>query len=287
MKAKALNIIKAALVAAFWLLVWYFISAYVNREILVPSPQKTWETFLALALTEKFQRSVASSLLRVLMGYALALVFGCVGAVLSYRFRFFETLTSPLLNLVRAVPVASFIILALVWIKTNDLPVFISFFMVLPIIWDNMLHAMRGVEKPALEAAAVDGAGKWGQIIYIIIPNLAPAFLASAVTGLGFAWKSGIAAEVICRPADSIGGMLASAKNYLESAEVFALTATVIALSLIFETLLKYLYKVWAQKREERGFFEKKPGKKLYENKKAENKDTPESKTPPSRRKYL
>ncbi len=250
MKAKALSIIKAALVAAFWLLVWYFISAYVNREILVPSPQKTWETFLALALTEKFRRSVASSLLRVLMGYALALVFGCVGAVLSYRFRFFETLTSPLLNLVRAVPVASFIILALVWIKTNDLPVFISFFMVLPIIWDNMLHAMRGVEKPALEAAAVDGAGKWGQIIYIIIPNLAPAFLASAVTGLGFAWKSGIAAEVICRPADSIGGMLASAKNYLESAEVFALTATVIALSLIFETLLKYLYKVWVKNRE-------------------------------------
>ncbi len=250
MKAKILNVIKAAFIAAFWILVWHFISAYVNREILVPSPQKTFETFLSLLGTEKFHAAVAHSLLRVLTGYALALLFGCVGAVLSYRFRFFEQLTSPLLNLVRAVPVASFIILALVWIKTNELPVFISFFMVLPIIWDNMLHGMRGVDKPALEAAAVDGAGKWKQIIYIILPNLAPAFLSSAVTGLGFAWKSGIAAEVICRPADSIGGMLASAKNYLESAEVFALTATVIALSLIFETLLKYLYRLWAKKRE-------------------------------------
>jgi NitT/TauT family transport system permease protein len=70
------------------------------------------------------------------------------------------------------------------------------------------------------------------------------------VTGLGFAWKSGIAAEVICRPAESLGGMLASAKNYLESAEVFAITATVIALSLIIETLFKYCYRVWAKKRE-------------------------------------
>jgi NitT/TauT family transport system permease protein len=113
-----------------------------------------------------------------------------------------------------------------------------------------MLQAMRGVDRPALEAAAVDGAGKWGQIFFIILPNLVPAFLSSAVTGLGFAWKSGIAAEVICRPADSIGGMLASAKNYLESAEVFALTATVIALSLIFETLIKYLYRLWAKKRD-------------------------------------
>jgi NitT/TauT family transport system permease protein len=250
MKDNALKIIKAVLITAFWILIWHFISEYVNREILVPSPKKTLETFFALAGTEKFGTAVAHSLLRVLTGYALALVFGCAGAVFSFRFRFFEELTTPLLNLVRAVPVASFIILALVWIKTNELPVFISFFMVLPIIWDNMLQAMRGVDRPALEAASVDGAGKWGQIFFIILPNLVPAFLSSAVTGLGFAWKSGIAAEVICRPADSIGGMLASAKNYLESAEVFALTATVIALSLIFETLIKYLYRLWAKKRD-------------------------------------
>ena len=250
MKTKLLSIIKAAFIAAFWICIWYFISAYVNREILVPSPKKTLETFIELAGTEKFQLSVAHSLMRVLLGFLLAMLGGCVGAVLSFRFRFFRELTSPLLNLVRAVPVASFIILALVWIKTNSLPLFISFFMVLPIVWDNMLLGMQSVDKPALEASAVDGAGKWGQIIYIILPNLAPAFLSSAVTGLGFAWKSGIAAEVICRPADSLGGMLASAKNYLESAEVFAITATVIALSLIFETLLKYLYKLWAKERE-------------------------------------
>ncbi len=248
MKVKLLKLLKAALVAAFWIGIWYFISLYVNREILVPSPQKTLETFISLFATEKFRTSLVKSLLRILTGFLLALVFGCIGAVLSYRFRFFEELFAPLLNLVRAVPVASFIILALVWIKTNSLPVFISFFMVLPIIWDNMLHGMRGVDTAALEAAAVDGAGKWRQIFYIVLPNLAPAFLSSAVTGLGFAWKSGIAAEVICRPPESLGNMLASAKNYLESAEVFAITATVIVLSLIFETLLKYLYRLWARK---------------------------------------
>ncbi|MBQ8448118.1 MAG: ABC transporter permease subunit [Clostridia bacterium] len=250
MKANLLKILKAALVAAFWVGIWFAVSLYVNREILVPSPVKTLETLAALAATEKFRTAIVRSLFRILAGFLLALVFGCLGAVLSYRFRFFEGLFAPLLGLVRAIPVASFIILALVWIKTDTLPIFISFFMVLPIIWDNMLHGMRGVDKAALEAAAVDGAGKWGQIFFIVLPNLAPAFLSSAVTGLGFAWKSGIAAEVICRPPESLGNMLASAKNYLESAEVFAITATIIVLSLIFETLLKALYRAWAKKHE-------------------------------------
>ena len=249
MKANLFKILKAALVAAFWVGIWFAVSLYVNREILVPSPVKTLETLAALAATEKFRTAIVRSLFRILAGFLLALVFGCLGAVLSYRFRFFEGLFAPLLGLVRAIPVASFIILALVWIKTDTLPIFISFFMVLPIIWDNMLHGMRGVDKAALEAAAVDGAGKWGQIFFIVLPNLAPAFLSSAVTGLGFAWKSGIAAEVICRPPESLGNMLASAKNYLESAEVFAITATIIVLSLIFETLLKALYRAWAKKR--------------------------------------
>lgn len=250
MKANLFKILKAALVAAFWVGIWFAVSLYVNREILVPSPVKTLETLAALAATEKFRTAIVRSLFRILAGFLLALVFGCLGAVLSYRFRFFEWLFAPLLGLVRAIPVASFIILALVWIKTDTLPIFISFFMVLPIIWDNMLHGMRGVDKAALEAAAVDGAGKWGQIFFIVLPNLAPAFLSSAVTGLGFAWKSGIAAEVICRPPESLGNMLASAKNYLESAEVFAITATIIVLSLIFETLLKALYRAWAKKHE-------------------------------------
>ena len=107
---------------------------------------------------------------------------------------------------------------------------------------------MRGTKKSALEAASVDGAGKWAQLFYIIIPGLAPSFFSAAVTGLGFAWKSGVAAEVICRPKFSLGSMLQDAKTYIESPELFALTATVIVLSLIVEKLLKAIYQKWSKK---------------------------------------
>ena len=248
MKANLLKILKAALVAAFWILAWHIISAVVAREILVPSPARTLEAFIILAKTQKFWNAVIYSIVRIIIGFILAMALGTLGAILSYRFKFFEFISSPILSLVRTIPVASFIILALVWIKSDVLPLFISFFTVTPIIWDTVLAGIRGTKKAALEAASVDGAGKWSQLFYIIIPGLAPSFFSAAVTGLGFAWKSGVAAEVICRPKFSIGSMLQDAKTYIESPELFALTATVIILSLIIEKVLKSFYQQWSKK---------------------------------------
>lgn len=243
MKNNIKKTIKAAFIAAFWIFIWHIISKAVAREILVPSPLRTLEAFCVLIKTSKFQKAVCLSLLRIFAGFAIAAISGILGAILSYCFRFFEAMTSPLLSLIRAIPVASFIILALVWIKTDMLPIFISFFTVTPIIWDSVLSGMKNTDKYALEAAAVDGAGKAAQIFFIILPSLRSTILTAFISGFGFAWKSGIAAEIICRPKLALGTLIQDAKMYLESAELFALTGTVILLSLAIEKLLKRFLK--------------------------------------------
>ena len=156
-------------------------------------------------------------------------------AVLTVRFRAADVLLSPLLKIVRAAPVASFIILALVWIRTNTLPAFIAFLMVVPVVWGNVEKGIRETDAGLLEMAKVYRLGWWKTLVRVRIPSVMPYFLAAATTGLGFAWKSGIAAEVICRPAMSIGRQLQDAKVYLETPEVFAWTAVVVALSMVLE----------------------------------------------------
>ena len=73
------------------------------------------------------------------------------------------------------------------------------------------------------------------------LPSVRPYFQVALTTGFGFAWKSGIAAEIICTTGHSIGSQIASAKSTLDYAEVFACTAVVVALSLALEWLLKHL----------------------------------------------
>lgn len=234
------RILKAVLIFAFWIAVWQVIALAVGMEILIPTPLKTLQTVILLSKTVRFWRAVAVSVVRILAGYFLGIIAGLAGALLSCNFKLFRDLTAPVLRLIRAVPVASFIILALVWIKSGALPVFICFLMVLPMVWDNVQNSLLTVDKKLVEMGTVFGLKPSEIFFKIKVPLIMPSFITVCMTALGFAWKSGIAAEVICRPINSLGGMLQDSKVYLETPEVFALTAVVALLSMIIEKVIRY-----------------------------------------------
>ncbi len=241
MRAKLNKALVGLAVAVFWVAVWWLLSGAVGQELLLPSPMQVLDTLWALWGTAVFWRSVALSLVRVLGGFAAAVAVGSLLAVLTTRSRVADALLSPLLHIVRAAPVASFIILAYVWIRVGILPAFIAFLMVVPLVWANVREGILTTDKKLLEMAAVFRLGRWKTLKTVHLPSVKPYFVAACTTGLGFAWKSGVAAEVICTPADSIGKQLYSAKAYLETPEVFAWTVTVVLLSILLERGLLWL----------------------------------------------
>ncbi len=243
MKKKFPEWLKKLIGALIWLGLWAIISLIIRQELLVPTPLQTLRALGALLAEPQFWLAALLSMLRILAGFAAAAALGTLGGILSHQWKPFDWLFSPLLHLIRSVPVASFIILALVWIRTPRLPVFISFLMVLPLFWGNIQAGMANTDPKELEMGRVLGLSSgriWREIRF---PALTPYFRSACFTGLGFAWKSGVAAEVICRPELSLGDLLQSAKLQLETPFVFALTAVIALLSLLLELLLKKLWK--------------------------------------------
>lgn len=224
--------------AVFWIVLWWIVATTVNQVILIPSPPMVLKTLLGLVVTPLFWRSVGISLLRICVGFAAALAIGSLLAVVTCRFSLLHTLLAPLLHIIRAAPVASFIIITLVWIGYDWVPVFIAFLMVLPIVWLNVEQGIRQTDPLLLEMAGTYRFPLGKRIRFIYLPSVKPFFLTAAVNGLGFAWKSGVAAEVICRPEWSIGRQLQDAKTYMETPDVFAWTAVVVLMSLLLEKVL-------------------------------------------------
>lgn len=227
----------ALLAAGFWVAVWYVAAWAVGRDFLLASPTHVIVRLGELVQTGGFWITIATTLARIVFGFVAAAVVGAVTATAAARFRIVEVLTSPLISTVRAVPVVSFIILVLLWADSSTLATVTSFLMVLPIMHTSILEGIRSRDARLLEMMAVFVVSPWRRMRAVDLPATLPYFAAASRIGIGLAWKAGVAAEVIGVSQGSIGERLYQAKIFLESADLFAWTAVIVALSMACEAL--------------------------------------------------
>jgi NitT/TauT family transport system permease protein len=227
----------------FWLLIWELLSRRIDNDIFLPSPMCVLGALLELSKSLDFWQTIMFSSLRIVFGFVLALSVGTVLAIGSHQSKVIRELIAPFMKLIKATPVASFIILALIWINKRNLSVLISFLMVVPMIYANVAQGLKATDEKLLQMAEVFHLSKLKKMIAIYIPAVSPYFISAVSVGLGFCWKAGIAAEVIGYPNGSIGERLYEAKLYLMIKELFAWTIVIIIISVLFERVVMWLLK--------------------------------------------
>jgi len=224
-----------------WLLLWQLASMKISQEMLLASPASVARALRALLGEVSFWQRVAFSLSRVTQGFLYAFICGILLAALAYRISAVRILLHPFMGVVKAAPVASYIILCLLFLPARQLSVLISFLMALPIIYTNILSGLSSADRKLLEMAQVFRISIWRRIIYIYFSQLMPFLISACSLSLGMCWKAGVAAEVIGLPAGSIGEMLYQAKVFLDSPNLLAWTIVVIAVSFLFEKVFLML----------------------------------------------
>jgi NitT/TauT family transport system permease protein len=231
------------LAICFWLFLWEAVSRIMGQELLLASPSTAVWTLIKLMIQMDFWETIAFTLGRILLGFILAIVIGTFLAVAAFRSRILEELIQPLMEVAKSLPVASFIFLALFWMKARNVSTLISFLMVVPVIYINVKQGLEVADEALLQMAKVFGISRWKKVRAIYIPTVMPYFVSAVSVGLGFCWKSGIAAEAIGTPTGSIGEKLYEAKLYLMSDELFAWTLAIVAVIVLFEKALMFLLK--------------------------------------------
>ena len=221
----------------FWLAVWQVAAMAIGQEVFLVSPVQALRCLLRLLPQADFWHRVGFSAGRILLGFGLGVVCSAALAVAAEICPAAEILIAPVLQLVKATPVASFIILALVWVRGSSLSVLISFLMVLPVLYGAVRTGIRAADPQLLEMAKVFRLPLGRRLRAVWLPAVLPAFRQGCSVALGICWKSGAAAEVIGLPNGSIGDALYRAKITLSTGELFAWTFVIILLSAAFEKL--------------------------------------------------
>lgn len=240
MKKFVLTCLKVLAVGGFWVAVWCLVAYRTGNDFLFPSIGSVMQELLRLASTKDFWLIACTSLLRVVWGILISVIIGTALACLTSLSRILHALLSPAISAVKSTPVASFIILALLWLDRNVLPVFITALIVIPIVWANVSEGIRRVDNSLVEVATVYRMPPHTRLLRLYVPSILPYFMAACKSALGMAWKAGIAAEILATPTTAIGTELYYSKTYLETPTLFAWTLIVILLSLVIEKLFVY-----------------------------------------------
>ncbi len=231
------TLLRRAGAVLFWLAVWQAAAMAIGQEVFLVSPVQALRCLLRLLPQADFWHRVGFSAGRILLGFGLGVVCSAALAVAAEICPAAEILIAPVLQLVKATPVASFIILALVWVRGSSLSVLISFLMVLPVLYGAVRTGIRAADPQLLEMAKVFRLPLGRRLRAVWLPAVLPAFRQGCSVALGICWKSGVAAEVIGLPNGSIGDALYRAKITLSTGELFAWTFVIILLSAAFEKL--------------------------------------------------
>ena len=240
--------IAALLPPAFWLGAWqlgaFLVELHVEgrgNELLLPYPATVLSALVRLAQDPAFWGTALTSLLRIAAGMAAGVALGSALAALTCASSWCERLFAPVIRIVRATPVASFILLVLLWTGRNQVPAVISGLMVLPVVWENLTQGIRSTDRQLLELSRAYRFSRGKTVRLVYLPSLKPYLLSAVTTAMGLAWKSGVAAEVIGLPDGSIGERLYEAKVYLNTPDLFAWTVVIVLVSLVFEKLFLFL----------------------------------------------
>ena len=235
--------IRMALIVLFWLILWEIADRVIDNRIILVGP-----THILMALADQIQQSdfwitCGASFLRIAVGFILSFIGGFALALVCYKYKLIRDFLEPIMIMLKTVPMISFVIMLLIWVGNQALTIYLSFLIVLPIIYTNTLQGLESVDVQLLEMAQVFHLAPWKKFMFIYRPAFMPFVLSASKLSLGMSWKSGIMAEVIGTPKPSIGREMYAAKTYLQTSNLFAWTIVVVVLSVIFETFFMWVLK--------------------------------------------
>lgn len=229
----------------FWLLVWQGAQLAVANEVLLADPVQVVKYLASQIGKAEFWQVILSSVTRIGLGFLLAFFAGIFLGAVSYRVSFIRELLSPVISVFKSIPVASFVVLILIWFGSNELSFLCSFLVAFPNVYESILTGLCHVDKDMKELMEVYQVPFFKKVMYLYVPAAYPYLINSCKTCLGMSMKSGVAAEVIGTPEFSIGERIYMSKIYLDTPGVLGWTIVLIAVSFLLEKgFLWLLYKL-------------------------------------------
>lgn len=196
------------------IIIWQILfNTGIVNPILLPGPEKVWDSFISLIKAGTLYKNIGMSILRVIEGFLLAGISGILLGVIVGLSRHFDRITNIVIQIIRPIPPIAWIPLAILWFGIGESSkIYIIFLGAFFPIFTNVVEGIHQVDKKLIEVARVLEIPNGKLINKVIIPSSLPFIMTGIRIGLSGAWMCVVAAELIASTS-GVGYMISDARQ--------------------------------------------------------------------------
>lgn len=221
----------------FLLILWQLISLKVN-PIILPSPLDVLGIFKREIFTMGGLSETGITLYRFFVSYIVSVTAGIFLGISLFRSSTVRDYLWPLITVLQATPVISWVLLALLWFPSKMIPYFILGMFTLPIITINTFQGLKSTDEKLLEMTRAYKVDERGIFSKIMLPSMLPSLMAGVKITINSSLKVLATAEIIGRLPRGIGGKMNLAWTNIETASLLAWTIYLILITGLLEKLI-------------------------------------------------
>lgn len=225
------------------ILVWEIASLATGSKQLLPGPWQTLKATLEVLCQRSFLTIVGITVLRALAGFAIAITAGGILGIAGGLNENAGAFIRPWVVVIRSTPVVAIVLLALIWLGSDTVPVFIGSMTMFPIIYLNIEEGIRHIDRKTVEMARFYGLRGRRIVREVYVPSIRPYAFSGISTAVGMGWRAIVVGEVLCQPQWGIGTVMHSAQTFLQVDILIAWTLVTILVGAVFEKIIRYAEK--------------------------------------------
>jgi len=220
------------------IVLWEVLAFIISYPAIFPDLKTLLQNIIQLFSRFEFYFSVVYTVLRGIIGFFIAFTCALLLATLSGYTISVRNYLHPIVVVLRTIPVISLVLIALLWFSPDGLPVFIAFFTMFPILYQNILNGFDGTDIRLVEMSEVFRKSKFQIWKYVYLPSAKQLIFSGVKTAFGFGWRAVIIGEALSQPLHGIGSGMKHAQSFINVSELIAWTVVAILVSAAFEWLI-------------------------------------------------
>ncbi|MCD8295398.1 MAG: ABC transporter permease subunit [Clostridia bacterium] len=245
------NVLMSVLaIAAMWL-VWVIVYRIVGNDYIVPSFAESMKSFGLLFVSSTFWTAFGMTFLRMILSFLISFVLAALLCMLAAAVKAAEAFLKPVMIFFRTLPTLAIILVVLVWTNATIAPVIVTVLVLFPAMYAQMMASVGDVDKGLIQMADVYHISRSARISKIYLPLVAPNILSQCGANISLGLKVTVSAEVMANTLRSIGGMMQSARMYVDMPKLAALTLVTVVVGIIIEFAFSFTKRIWCKWREE------------------------------------